>query len=92
MTTTIHTEMLKLADKAATYITNLNGESESFEVESNGIIAVVTYKAEIGEDAGDYWTAPSCWIKSETATVEGVYNKNGENDTEAAEWLKKMLN
>jgi len=92
MITTMHTEMLKLADKVATYITNLNGESESFEVESNGIIAVVTYTAEIGEDAGDYWTAPSWWIERETVNVEGVYDEDGNNDTEAAAWLAKQLN
>ena len=92
MTTTTHTAMLNLADKVAAYITNLNGESESFEVESNGMIAVVTYTAEIGEDAGDRWTAPSWWIERETTNVDAVYNEEGDEDTEAAEWLKKMLN
>ena len=92
MTATTHTTMLNLAEKAAAYITNLNGESESFEVESNGMIAVVTYTAEIGEDAGDRWTAPSWWIESETTNVEVVYNEEGDEDTEASEWLKKMLN
>lgn len=92
MTTTMHTEMLKLAEKAAAYITRLNGESESFEVESNGITAVVTYRAEISEDPGDRWTAPSWWIKRETIDVEAVYNTEGDEDAEAAAWLKKMLN
>ncbi len=34
MTTMMPAEMLKMVDKAATYITNLNGESESFKVEN----------------------------------------------------------
>jgi len=92
MTTPMHTEMLKLADKAAAYITRLNGESESFEVESNGMTAVISYEAEIGEDPGDRWTAPSWWIKRETVDIEAVYNIEGDEDAEAAAWLKKMLN
>ena len=92
MTTTTHTAMLNLADKVAAYITNLNGASESFEVESNGMTAVVSYTAEIGEDAGDRWTAPSWWIERETTNVDAVYNEEGDKDTEATEWLQKMLN
>ena len=92
MTTTTRTEMMKIADKAAAYITSLNGEADTFEIESNGITAVVSYEAKISEDAGDRWTAPSWWIESETANVEAVYNAEGEDDAEAAEWLQKMLN
>lgn len=92
MTTATHTAMQNLADKAAAYITKLNGESETFEIESNGMTAVVSYEVEIGDDAGDRWTAPSWWIERETVNVEAVYNEEGDDDTEAAEWLKKMLN
>lgn len=92
MTATTHSAMLKLAEKAAAYITRLNGESESFEVESNGMTAVVTYSVEIGEDVGDRWTAPSWWIERETVDIEAVYNTEGDEDAEAAAWLKKMLN
>ncbi len=92
MTTATHTAMLNLAKQAAVYISRLNGEADTFEVEHNGMTAVVTYTAEIGEDAGDYRTAPSWWIERETATVESVYDEEDNEDTEAAEWLKKMLN
>ncbi len=92
MTTATHTELMQIAKEAAEYITKLNGESETFEIESNGMTAVVSYEAEIGDDAGDRWTAPSWWIERETVNVEAVYNEDGDDDAEAAEWLKKMLN
>jgi hypothetical protein len=44
------------------------------------------------EDKGDYWTAPSWSIEDETVAVEAVYDEDGEEDKEAADWLKKMLN
>ena len=92
MTTATYTTMQNLAKQAAAYITKLNGEAETFEIESNGITAVIAYDAEIGEDKGDYWTAPSWWIENDKATVKGVYNEDGEDDPEAAEWLEKQLN
>lgn len=52
MTTATHTAMQNLADKAAAYITKLNGENETFEIESNGMTAIVSYEAEIGDDPG----------------------------------------
>lgn len=92
MTTATHTAMLDLAKQAAVYISRLNGEADTFEVEHNGMTAVIAYEAVIGEDTGDRWTAPSWWIESEMVNVEAVYNEDGDDDTEAAEWLKKMLN
>lgn len=92
MTTATHTELMQIATKAAAYITKLNGESETFEIEGDTLIAVIDYSAAIGEDAGDYWTAPSWSIERETVSVEGVYDEDGENDKEAAEWLAKQLN
>nr|DAP22742.1 MAG TPA: hypothetical protein [Caudoviricetes sp.] len=83
---------MNLAKQAAAYITKLNGEAETFEIESNGITAVIAYDTEIVEDKGDYWTAPSWSIEDETVAVEAVYDEDGEEDKEAADWLKKMLN
>jgi len=53
---------------------------------------VISYEAKTGEDRGDYLTAPSWWIDQETVNVEGVYNEDGNNDTEAVQWLTKQLN
>ncbi len=92
MTSTTRTELMNLAKQAATYITKLNGEAETFEIESNGITAVIAYDTEIVEDKGDYWTAPSWSIEDETVAIEAVYDEDGNEDKEAADWLKKMLN
>ena len=87
MASTTRTELMNLAKQAAAYITKLNGEAES-----NGITAVIAYDAEIVEDKGDYWTAPSWSIEDETVAVEAVINEDGNEDEEAAEWLEKQLN
>lgn len=92
MTATLQSEMQGIAKRAAAYITNLNGESATFEIAGARMTAVVSYEAEIGEDAGDRWTAPSWWIERESSRVRAVYNAEGEEDREAAEWLEKMLN
>ncbi len=92
MTTVAHTELQAMAQQAAAYIANLNGESSTFEVAGAAHIAEICYEVEIGEDAGDWWTAPSWWIESERVTVEGVYDEEGNNDKEAAAYLEKYLN
>lgn len=91
MTTATYTELMQIAKEAAERITKLNGESKTFEIEGDTMTAVIEYKAEIGEDNGDRYTAPSWWVKREEAKVVAVYNEEGD-DTEAAEWLKNMLN
>lgn len=90
MTTATYTELMQIAKEAAAYITKLNGESKTFEIEGDTMTAVIEYKAEIGYDAGDYWTAPCSWVERDEVAVE-VYTEDGD-DVEAAEWLKKMLN
>ena len=72
MTTATYTTMQNLAKQAVAYITKLNGEAETFEIKSNGITAVIAYDAEIVEDKGDYWTAPSWSIEDETVAVEAA--------------------
>lgn len=92
MTTATRTELMHIAKQAAAYITRLNGESDTFQIDGETLSVVIAYEAETCEDRGDYWTAPYSWIKRETVYVEGVYNEDGNNDTEAAEWLAKQLN
>lgn len=92
MNATPHTEMLNLAKQAADYITKLNGESETFDVYTENYTATIDYRATIGEDAGDRWTASDWWIESEEIRVEGVYNEEGNKDPELTKWMKKMLN
>ncbi len=92
MATAAHTELQAMAQQAAAYIASLNGEADTFEIEGSTLIAEIRYETEIGEDAGDYWTAPSWWIESERVTVEGVYDEEGNNDKEAAAYLERYLN
>lgn len=92
MTPTTRTELMNIAKQAAAYITRLNGECDTFQIDGATLSAVIAYEAETGEDRGDYWTAPSWWIERETVRVEGVYNEDGKNDKEAAEWLAQQLN
>ncbi len=92
MTTATHIELMNIAKYAAAYINRLNGECDTFEIDGATLTAVITYEAEIVEDKGDYWTAPSWSIEDETVAVEAVYDEDGEEDKEAADWLKKMLN
>ncbi len=92
MTPTTRTELMNIAQNAATHIASLNGEADTFEIEGSTLIAEIRYETEIGEDAGDYWTAPSWWIESERVTVEGVYDEEGNNDKEAAAYLETLLN
>lgn len=90
MATATYTELMQIAKEAAAYITNLNGESKTFEIEGDTMTAVIEYKAEIDYDKGDYWTAPCSWVERDEVAVE-VCTEDGD-DPEAAEWLKKMLN
>lgn len=92
MTPTFTTELQQIAEQAAIHIARLNGEADTFEVEGATLIAEIRYEAEIGEDKGDYWTAPSWWIASESVEVAGVYDEDGNNDTEAVAYLEKYLN
>ena len=75
MTTSTHIELQQIAKQAAAYITRLNGESDTFQIDGATLSAVIAYEAETGEDKGDYWTAPSWWIERETVSVEGVYDE-----------------
>ena len=85
-------ELPELAAMARQHIDRLNGENEEFEIECAGYLAFIYYKAETGEDPGDYWTAPSWWIERESIKVTGVWDVDGNEHPEAAIELEKMLN
>lgn len=95
MTTEINNELLNLARLAADYITKLNGESDTFEVETENFTACIKYEAEYkmvrGGDSycGIWEMVPE--LVSEQTTVEAVFNDDSE-DKEAAEFLQKMFN
>ncbi len=90
MTPTTRTELMNIAKDAAAYITRLNGECDTFQIDGATLSAVIAYEAETGEDRGDYWIAPSWWIERERISVEGVYDEEGNNDKEAAAYPEKM--
>ena len=92
MTPTLYTELQTLATSVVDYIARLDGESDTFQIDGDTLSVVIEYKADVDETAGDRWTAPSWGISRETVIVEGVYDENGDNDTEAAAWLAKLLN
>ena len=92
MTTATHTELQQIAEQAAAYIARLNDECDTFQIDGETLSAGIAYEAETDEYRGDYWTGPAWWAGRETVSVEGVYNEDGDNDTEAAEWLAKRLN
>lgn len=54
MTTSTHIELQQIAKQAAAYITRLNGESDTFQIDGATLSAVIAYEAETGEDKGDY--------------------------------------
>lgn len=91
MTTAIHTELETLAKEIFAHIAQLGGECDTFEVYADDYSADVRYTATIGEDKGDYWTAPSWWIEEENIEVLAVYDGEGDEDKEAARLLARML-
>lgn len=95
MTTATHNELMALATLAVDYITKLNGESDTFEVETENFTACINYEAEYkmvrgGDSYCGIWEMVSELV-SEHTTVESLMTDDGE-DKEAAEFLQKMLN
>lgn len=90
MNTTTYNQFAK---EIANYINyHCDGVDEGFEIEYEGFTAFVSYKAEIREDAGDYWTAPSWTIEKESTTVAAVWDEQGNEYLEIAEALQVLLN
>ncbi len=86
MTTERLTELRDIAKQAADYISDLNGESETFQIDGDTLTAAITYTADICDDKGDWW------LENERVIVYGVYDENEANDKEAAKWLEQQLN
>lgn len=84
----------QLNEWAKQIINSINGDGESkvFECEFEGFTAEVDYSCEIGEDVGDYWTAPAWWIESEELEVVAVYDEDGEDCPELMANLNQLLN
>ena len=71
----------------------VEGENETFYDSFKGYEVEVGYKCTIGEDKGDYWTAPSWWIETEEYEVLAVWNiETGEEEPEIKKQLEKRLN
>lgn len=92
MTTTTLTELQQIANKAFNYINRLNGESTGFEIEYAGYLVFFNYEAEIGEDPGDRWTAPSWWIECENIEVVEAWDADGNECSEIARAVADALN
>lgn len=92
MNAELRAELNDLYFDAVSHIKELNGRSETFFAYSENFTAEIDYRATIGEDAGDRWTAPDWWIESEEIRVEGVYNEEGDELPELTEWMNKKLN
>lgn len=95
MTTATRNELMTLAKLAADHITNMNGESETFEVETENFTACIRYEAEYemvrgGDSYCGIWEMVAELV-SECTTVESLMTEDGE-DKEAAEFLQEMLN
>ena len=87
MNTTAYNQFAK---EIANYINyHCDGVDEGFEIEYEGFTAFVSYKAEIREDAGDYWTAPSWTIEKESTTVAAVWDEQGNEYPASAVKLTK---
>lgn len=85
-----------IARKALDHITRLNGENTGFEIEYAGYLVFFNYEAEIGEDPGDRWTAPSWWIECENIEIIEAWDADGNECPEiaraVADALDEMMN
>lgn len=95
MTAATRNELQNLAKLAADHITNMNGEDDTFEVETENFTACIRYEAEYdivrgGDSYCGIWEMASELV-SERTTVELLLTDDGE-DKEAADYLQKMLN
>lgn len=88
------TQLNQLAKAINNEICKMYGNSGAFDVECGNLVAFGRYEAEIAEDKGSYWTAPSAWVESERVIVEALFDNEG-NEIENLEYiayLNKMMN
>lgn len=88
------TQLNQLAKAINNEICKMYGNSGAFDVECGNLVAFGRYEAEIAEDKGSYWTAPSAWVERERVIVEALFDNEG-NEIENLEYiayLNKMMN
>lgn len=71
-----------------------NEGSGRFDVECGNLVAFGRYEAEIAEDKGSYWTAPSAWVERERVIVEALFDNEGEEieNADYIAYLNEILN
>lgn len=84
-------QLTQLAKAINEVIGSMNCNNGTFDVEQGNLVAFGRYEAEIAEDEGDRWTAPSWWVKSERVIVEGLFDNEG-NEIENAEFIAYLNN
>ena len=88
------TQLNQLAKAINNEICKMYGNSGAFDVECGNLVAFGRYEAEIAEDKGSYWTAPSAWVERERVIVEALFDNEG-NEIENLEYiayLNMMMN
>lgn len=88
------TQLNQLAKAINNEVCKMYGNSGAFDVECGNLVAFGRYEAEIAEDKGSYWTAPSAWVERERVIVEALFDNEG-NEIENLEYiayLNKMMN
>ena len=88
---TLTTAQLKEWAKQIKAHITIEGEAQVFESEFEGFGAEVAYTCEVASEAGDYWTAPSWWVKSERVEVVALWNEEGEDIPELLASLNVAL-
>lgn len=88
------TQLQQLAKAINEVIGTMNSNSGAFDVECGQLVAFGRYEVEIGEDEGDYWTAPAWWVEKERVIVEALFDNEGEEieNPEYIAYLNKMMN
>lgn len=88
------TQLQQLAKAINEVIGTMNSNSGTFDVECGNLVAFGRYEVEIGEDEGDYWTAPAWWVERERVVVEALFDNEGEEieNADYIDYLNEILN
>ena len=88
------TQLQQLAKAINNEVCKMYGNSGAFDVECGNLVAFGRYEVEIGEDKGDYWTAPAWWVERERVIVEALFDNEGEEieNADYIAYLNEVLN
>lgn len=88
------TQLNQLAKAINNEICKMYGNSGTFDVECGNLVAFGRYEAEIGEDKGDRFTAPSWWVSGQRVVVEALFDNEGEEieNADYIAYLNKKMN